>query len=124
VRSSALSQTLPATQPEKAKVKLRGRAISATFLFFSLGAFLAAALATFAMPVVGWRGLFLIGAAPAVLILAVRWLVPETPRFLLHRGRVKQARAAASWIAGGAPAPALHAVARPAAREDGHGALA
>jgi len=116
VDTAVISEFLPA--------RLRGRAISATFLFFSLGAFLAAALATFAMPSLGWRGMFLIGAAPAVLIFAVRWLVPETPRFLLHRGRVEEARAAASWIAGGVPAPELDAVARPAAREDGKGALA
>ena len=89
---AVISEFLPA--------RLRGRAISITFLFFSLGAFLAALVATIGMHDLGWRGLFLVGAAPAVLIFVVRSLIPETPRFLLTQGRIDEARRAASWIAG------------------------
>ncbi|WP_448044275.1 MFS transporter [Bradyrhizobium liaoningense] len=99
VDSAVISEFLPA--------RLRGRAISITFLFFSLGAFLAALLATFGMRDLGWRGLFMVGAAPAILVLFVRWLIPETPRFLLSRGRTDAARQAASWIADNASAPSL-----------------
>lgn len=99
VDSAVISEFLPA--------RLRGRAISITFLFFSLGAFLAALLATFGMQDLGWRGLFMVGASPAILILFVRWLIPETPRFLLTHGRTEEARRAASWIAAGRPSPQL-----------------
>ena len=38
------------------------------------------------------------GAAPALLVLLARWLIPETPRFLLSRGRDAEASRAAAWI--------------------------
>lgn len=36
-------------------------------------------------PLVGWRGLFMIGALPALLVLYIRRHVPESPAFLEHR---------------------------------------
>jgi AAHS family benzoate transporter-like MFS transporter len=44
----------------------------------------------------GWRGLFIIGALPLVILLPVAWRkLPESPRWLLSRGRDEEAVAAA-----------------------------
>jgi putative MFS transporter len=48
-------------------------------------------------PVIGWRGLFLIGLLPALLTLLIRAWVPESPRWLIRRGRREEARASISW---------------------------
>lgn len=42
--------------------------------------YLLAALAFFALyPLIGWRGMFMVGAAPALLVLFIRARVPESP---------------------------------------------
>jgi AAHS family benzoate transporter-like MFS transporter len=44
----------------------------------------------------GWRGLFVIGALPLVILLPIAWRrLPESPRWLLSRGRDEEALAAA-----------------------------
>lgn len=44
----------------------------------------------------GWRGLFIIGALPLVILLPIAWRkLPESPRWLLSRGREEEAMAAA-----------------------------
>ena len=45
---------------------------------------------------IGWRGLFVIGALPLVLLVPIAWFkLPESPRWLLARGREEEAQAAA-----------------------------
>jgi SHS family lactate transporter-like MFS transporter len=48
---------------------------------------LLAGLAPLALPLLGWRGLCLIGLAPALLALWIRARVEESPVILLRRGR-------------------------------------
>ncbi|TDL33361.1 MFS transporter [Arthrobacter nitrophenolicus] len=44
----------------------------------------------------GWRGLFIIGALPLVILLPIAWRkLPESPRWLLSRGREEEALATA-----------------------------
>lgn len=43
--------------------------------------------------VIGWRYMFLSGAIPAVLFLLLLFLVPETPRFLMLKGKEAGAKA-------------------------------
>jgi SP family xylose:H+ symportor-like MFS transporter len=42
---------------------------------------------------IGWRYMFLSGTIPAGLFLLLLFLVPETPRFLMMKGREEEARA-------------------------------
>ena len=42
---------------------------------------------------IGWRYMFLSGTIPAVLFLLLLFLVPETPRYLMHKGNEPAARA-------------------------------
>jgi MFS transporter, putative metabolite:H+ symporter len=48
-------------------------------------------------PLIGWRGLFLVGLVPIVLVLMVRYWVPESPRWLMQKGRHEEARQSLAW---------------------------
>jgi MFS transporter, putative metabolite:H+ symporter len=58
-----------------------------------LGAFLGAALG----PLLGWRGLFAIGVLPILMIFPIRAWVPESPHWLVRRGRLREARESLAW---------------------------
>ncbi|MDO8394240.1 MAG: aromatic acid/H+ symport family MFS transporter [Dietzia sp.] len=56
------------------------------------GGVLASALAMLLRDHIGWRGLFLIGALPLVIVLPYAWYaLPESPRWLSSRGRTDEA---------------------------------
>lgn len=56
------------------------------------GGVLASALAMVLRDHIGWRGLFLIGAVPLVLVLPYAWFaLPESPRWLASRGHTARA---------------------------------
>ncbi|WP_026423317.1 MFS transporter [Actinokineospora inagensis] len=78
----------------------RARVLALWGLAFPLGALAATALARWLLPHVGWRGVFLAAAAPALLLLVARRAVPETPTYLLGRGRIAEAEAAVRWVTG------------------------
>lgn len=59
------------------------------------GGVLAAGLGIVLLEPLGWRGLFIIGAAPLVLVPIAFFKVPESPRWLLTRGRREEAIATA-----------------------------
>jgi MFS transporter, putative metabolite:H+ symporter len=61
------------------------------------GGLLAATFAAFLGPIVGWRGLFVLGLVPALLALLIRIWVPESPRWLISRGRHQEARQSLAW---------------------------
>jgi putative MFS transporter len=63
----------------------------------SVGGALGAAAGAYLGPVIGWRGLFLIGLLPALLTLLIRAWVPESPRWLIRRGRPEEARRSIAW---------------------------
>jgi putative MFS transporter len=48
-------------------------------------------------PSVGWRGLFVVGLLPAALTLLIRSWVPESPHWLIGKGRNDEARASLAW---------------------------
>lgn len=61
-----------------------------------LGSLLAALLAILLLPLIGWRGMFLIGALPLVVVLPLALAkMPESPLWLASRGRIDEARAVA-----------------------------
>ena len=71
--------------------KYRGRIAGAGVMLWPLGGLLGALIAYNLAPVWGWRSLFIVGALPALLIFPLYTLIPESPRFLISRGRVKEA---------------------------------
>jgi putative MFS transporter len=62
-----------------------------------LGLVAASVLASTLTPYIGWRGLFAIGTIPALLALLVLVWVPESPRWLLQKGRFEEARRSLAW---------------------------
>src|SRR6266446_5052449 len=61
------------------------------------GSMLGAVAGWLLAPIIGWRGLFLIGLVPIVLVLMVRYWVPESPRWLIRMGRHEDARKSLAW---------------------------
>lgn len=62
---------------------------------YPAGYFLATVLFGLAFPYVGWRGMFMIGALPALLVLYIRSSVPESP---VWREMAKQPRVPVSTV--------------------------
>ncbi len=54
---------------------------------YAFGYLLAAVVAALAFPLIGWRGMFLIGTLPALMVLFIRVGVPESPVFEQRRTR-------------------------------------
>ncbi|SEF82122.1 MFS transporter, putative metabolite:H+ symporter [Nonomuraea solani] len=75
--------------------KRRGWFIGALAGFFSFGFVMAALIGRFVVPTMddGWRVAQIITALPIVMLLWWRRSLPESPRFLLLKGRVDEAEA-------------------------------
>ncbi|WP_414463715.1 MFS transporter [Hyphomicrobium sp. DY-1] len=93
IDTAMMSEYMPARR--------RGQLMAWFALFFPIGGLLAAAAARILVPEIGWRALFAVGVAPAILVLLVRLLIPESPRFLLARGRMSEAEKSIDWLTGG-----------------------
>jgi AAHS family benzoate transporter-like MFS transporter len=66
------------------------------FAGYPVGGVIAASMARWLLADHGWRPLFALGAAPLVLVLPIAWrFLPESPGYLLSRGRSDEARAVA-----------------------------
>lgn len=91
---------------------------------YAVGGIVAAALAIPLIPAVGWQVMYLIGAAPLVLVLplAVKYL-PESLEYLVVQGRHTDARALADRLGVAMPQPAAPAPARPRSRKSSLSAL-
>lgn len=78
---------------EFAPARIRGRLIVILEAFWAVGWTAAAVIGYFVVPASenGWRWAFAIGAIPAVYAFAVRWALPESPRWLLGKGRTDEA---------------------------------
>ena len=61
-------------------------AVTIAIVCVPLGATLAGLLGIRALPLLGWRTLFVLGGVvPIVAAVALRWVLPESPRFLARR---------------------------------------
>ena len=71
--------------------RLRHIFVGSGAIGYSLGWFVCAVVATAIVPRFGWRALYWIGVAPALMIIYVRRYIPESVRFLLQKGRIQEA---------------------------------
>jgi putative MFS transporter len=77
----------------------RGRNLVLLESFWALGTVAAAGLAVLLVPTVGWRPLLASSALAAVLVLWVRYHVPESPRYLMAAGREAEAKRVLAQVA-------------------------
>jgi len=112
---------------EISRAEGRGRFFLIYQLIFPIGLVGASLLGFWLVPSFGWHAMFLIGGLPAILVFALFAgnILPESPRWLVSKGRMEEAeaiirqmeRAAALSEAVAAPALENDAIAVPAQRE-------
>jgi len=83
---------------EFAPERRRGVAAGITSALLPLGTSLASLSGYLVIPVFGWRGLFVLGIIPAILSLLGRLLMPESPRWLYSKGKIKESARALAWL--------------------------
>src|SRR5579863_6962499 len=69
---------------------------------YALGSILASAAFAVLFPLIGWRGMFMVGASPALLVLYVQARVEESPIWLAgasHRAKAKEGAGRLAQIA-------------------------
>jgi len=80
---SMVSEIVPAQK--------RGKYVAILEGFWPLGFIAAGILSYFCLPLIGWRGIFIVLAIPAIFVFVVRRAVPESPRWLEESGRLTEA---------------------------------
>jgi MFS transporter, putative metabolite:H+ symporter len=104
----------------------RGRFFLLYEVIFPIGLMFAGMIGFFLVPHYGWRAMFIVGLIPSVLTIPLRWLMPESPRWLASKGRVAEADAVVKMLESDAtrngavlPEPVVRSIAlRSAARSD------
>ena len=77
---------------EIAPTRWRTIIASGSGLIAPAGVLLASVLVANFLPVVGWRGLALVGFTPILIVLLILVFVPESVRWLISQGRAEEAR--------------------------------
>jgi len=86
------SMTVPLFVSELSPSSIRGFCVSVNQLLVTVGILVAYGVDTLFAPIEGWRWMVGLGAIPALLLLWGMALLPETPRWLIRRGREEDAR--------------------------------
>jgi putative MFS transporter len=81
----------------------RGRFFMLYELIFPLGFLAAGALGARLVPIFGWQALFFLGTGPGLLIAFLLLRLPESPRWLIRKGRLAEADAIVKQIEASTP---------------------
>src|SRR3974390_433876 len=71
----------------------RGRFFLLYEAMFLVGLVGAGLIGYFLVPIYGWKGVFIVGLVPSLLMIPLRWLMSESPRWLAANGRYDEADA-------------------------------
>ena len=69
----------------------RGRFFMLYELIFPIGLLTASQIGAFVIPRFGWEYMFLMGGIPGIVIAFFIWRLPESPRWLIFKGRFSEA---------------------------------
>ncbi len=78
---------------ELSRAKGRGRFFMLYEMIFPIGLMMTGQIGTIVVPMFGWKILFLLGGIPGLIIAALLYFLPESPRWLIGRGRLDEAEA-------------------------------
>jgi putative MFS transporter len=78
---------------ELSRAQHRGRFFLAYELIFPLGFLAAGILGAQLVPIYGWQALFVLGTIPGFIITFLLLTLPESPRWLISKGRLQEAEA-------------------------------
>jgi len=76
---------------EFAKSRGRGRFVLMQQLMFPIGLTTVGLVGVFVVPLMGWQWMFVLGGLPVMLALPIIRILPESPRWLVGRGREEEA---------------------------------
>jgi putative MFS transporter len=76
---------------ELSKARGRGRFFLLYELIFPIGLMMTGQLGALLVPTLGWQVMFLIGGIPGLLVTALLLRLPESPRWLISKGRLAEA---------------------------------
>ena len=76
---------------ELSKARGRGRFFLLYELIFPIGLMMTGQIGALLVPTLGWQVMFLIGGIPGVIVTALLLRLPESPRWLIAKGRLAEA---------------------------------
>jgi putative MFS transporter len=76
----------------------RGRFFLLYEVIFPIGLMFAGMAGYFLVPIYGWKAMFVVGLVPSVLTIPLRWMMPESPRWLASKGRIAEADAVVKML--------------------------
>ena len=79
--------------------KVRGKVMTAMDVWWPIGATLCGVVSTALLPLQNWRLLLVFMVLPALLLFWIRRSVPESPIYLVRRGRDREARSVIDGLA-------------------------
>jgi putative MFS transporter len=100
---------------ELSKAHGRGKFFLLYELIFPVGLMATGQLGAWLVPLLGWQSIFWIGAAPGLIITLLVARLPESPRWLISKGRLAEAGAIVQQIEASAANGVYTAVAAPPA---------
>lgn len=78
---------------EMSRARGRGRFFMLYEMIFPVGLMACGQIGTLLVPLYGWKILFAIGGIPGLIVTFLLFRLPESPRWLIGRGRLKEAEA-------------------------------
>lgn len=76
---------------ELSRAKGRGRFFLLYEMIFPIGLMATGQIGAIVVPALGWKAMFLVGAVPGLIVALLISRLPESPRWLINRGRLDEA---------------------------------
>jgi putative MFS transporter len=95
---------------ELSRARGRGRFFLLYEMIFPIGLMATGQIGAIVVPALGWKAMFLAGAIPGLIVALLVYRLPESPRWLISRGRLDEAERIIETIEASAAASTLPAV--------------